>query len=378
MSSPPSPPPVRPPVVDLHSDILLRVIENGVSFVDPPRDVPGWPQVTIPTLRAGGVTHQVFAVWVDETEFTGPAATTRALAMIDAFHEQAAASAGAVALATTMAQADAIVAAGGIAGILWVEGGEAIDCSLENLRAFHRRGVRGMTLTWTRNLPWAGSANDRVNPQMGLTEFGREVAREMNRLGMVIDLSHASDRTAFDVLEVSTAPVVLSHSCCRALCDRPRNASDAVMRAVAQGGGVLGVCVYPMFLSLKWEAAWDRTAAALESEIAALKQRHGGDANAPAYRMGRRALIQSHLPAGESVTIEDYLDHIDHALAIMGPEHVALGSDFDGIWAFPACLETAADWPAVAQGLRRRGHAESVVRGVMGGNAARLLSDVLA
>lgn len=360
------------PVMDLHSDILLRVIDNGVDI----GDEGDWPQVTLQHARQGNLTEQVFAIWVDDQELPGFEATARALEMRGCFEQQANRHADRMALARSMAEAREIVAADKLAVFLWLEGGAPINSDLDMLRAFYDVGVRGMTLTWMNNLPWAGSSTDHDNPEMGLTDFGRDVVREMNRLGMLVDLSHVSDQTFYDAIAVSTDPVVISHSDCKALFDHPRNVTDDMLRALAENGGVIGINVYPGYISPTWEAGWDATDERFAEQFAELAEQHGGR-RAPAYREARRLIITANLPEESRVTIDDYLDHMEHAIEVAGYEHVGLGSDFDGLWAFPEGIETPADWQNVAEGLRSRGHSEEEVAAIMGGNVRRVFEQVL-
>ncbi|MCC7391477.1 dipeptidase [Candidatus Sumerlaeota bacterium] len=359
------------PVMDLHSDILLRVMENNVDIGAP----PPWAQVTIPTMREGLVTDQVFAVWMDPSEHKGLDATNRALQIIDKFHQQQAKYHDQIELALTAKDAERIRKDGKIAVYLWIEGAGPINDDLALLRTFHRLGVRGMTLTWTSNLSWAGSSGDRE--KMGLTEFGREVVREMDRLHMIVDLSHVSDQTFYDALQVTKNPVVISHSSCRALCSHPRDVSDDMLRALAKNGGVIGINALPEFLSDDFEKGWELVEKSHKEELDALKKKFNNDTSNPDYREQRRQLFVENMDPKYVVTLDTYLDHIDHAVKIAGAEHVALGADFDGIWTFPVGLEKASKWQAVADGLRKRGHSEKVVRGIMGDNARRVFRQVL-
>lgn len=361
------------PVTDLHTDILLRIIDHGIDIGEPPE----WPSVTIPTMTAGNVKNQVFAVWVNSYGLQGLDATRRALQMMDIYEQQREKYSDKIATAHTVAEAEEIAASGRIAVWLWLEGGAPIADDLAILRTFHRMGVRGMTLTWSNNLLWAGSSTDKDNNQMGLTDFGREVVQEMNRIGMVIDVSHVSEATFFEALELSTDPAIASHSGCRALADHPRNLTDDQLRALAKNGGVVGIPALPDFLSIEWGKAWEETEARLADEVEALKTKYEGNTRAPGYREERRVLLQSNLPEEAKVTVETFVDHIMHAVEIMGVEHVALGSDFDGIWAFPEGLEKASDWPAVADALRARGLDEKSVRAIMHDNALRVFRQVI-
>lgn len=361
------------PVMDLHSDILLRAIDYGVEI----GNAPEWTQVNTRTMREGNVRDQVLSVWVNSRLLTGMASTRRALQMIDLFELQAEKYADEFALARTVAESDAIHASGRVAVWLWLEGGAPIDNDLALLRTFHRLGIRGMTLAWTNNLLWAGSSSDTEDDKMGLTDFGRDVVREMNRIGMIVDVSHVSERTFYDALAISTDPVVASHSACRALCDHDRNLTDDQLRAIAANGGVVGIALLPTFLKKEWEAGWEAAEASIAPQIEALAQRYGGNRLHPDYREERRLLIQAALAPEAVVTIDDYLDHLEHAIRVAGPRHVAIGSDFDGIWAFPVGLEKASGWPKVVEGLRTRGFDDATIRGVMSENARRVFREVL-
>jgi membrane dipeptidase len=360
-------------VFDLHSDILLRVIDYDIDMGKPPR----WPQVTIPNMRKGNVRDQVMAVWVNSNSFKGADATKRAFQMIDRFHDQANRYPLDIALAQSVAEAEEIKSSGRIACWLWIEGGAPIDNDLAMLRSLYRAGVRGMTLTWSDNLDWAGSSTDKQNPDMGLTDFGRDVVREMNRLGMIVDVSHVSDRTFFDVLEVSKDPVVASHSGCRALCDHPRDLTDDQLRALAKNGGVVGIVALPEYLKDNWASGWEAAEKAHEAEITAAKEKWGGDGHSAEYREDRRLIIQANLAPESKVTLETYVDHIDHALRIAGEDHVAVGADFDGMWAFPEGFERASQWQDIVASLRKRGWSEEVVNKVMHENARRVFREVI-
>lgn len=361
------------PVMDLHSDILLRAIDNDVDI----GNAPEWTQVNIDTMRAGNVRDQVFAVWVNSRTTQGLDATQRALRMIDIFEEQAERYSDKIALARTVEESDRIHESGRIAVWLFLEGGVPIAEDIALLRTFHRLGVRGMTLTWTHNLSWAGSSSDPDDDTVGLNDFGREVIREMNRLGMAIDVSHVSEQTFYDTLEVTTQPVIASHSGCRALSDHDRNLTDDQLRALAENGGVIGIILLPGYLREEWAPAWRATEESLADEMEALRERYGGNTRDPNYREERRVLIQNALPPEATVTIEHVIDHIEHAVRVAGPEHVALGSDFDGMWAFPVGIEKASKWPAVAERLRARGFDDDTIRAIFSENARRVFRQVI-
>jgi len=361
------------PAFDLHSDLFLRVLENDLDVTT----APPWAQASLPRLEQGGVTEQVFAIWVNEADWPAERGTARALRTLEIFHRNAARHRHRFALATTMAEADAIKASGRIASFLWLEGGGPICSELDLLHAFHRLGIRGMTLTWTTNLPWAGSGTDPHEPNLGLNDFGRRVVREMNSLGMIVDISHTSERTSFDAIETSSTPVIASHSGCRALADTPRNVSDRLLREIGNTGGVVGILAVPQFLDLRWEPDWDRAAAEHKETLAEMMRGYEQGWGNPNFRAARSALLTRRLSPEALVTLDRWLDHVVHAVSQAGVDHVALGSDFDGMWAHTVGLEHAGCWPAVAEGLARRGFSEPEIRGIMGDNARRVFRQVL-
>jgi membrane dipeptidase len=236
-------------------------------------------------------------------------------------------------------------------------------------------GVRYMSPTWTHSLPWAGSSGDAEGEGRGLDDFGRRVVREMNRLGMMVDVSHVSDKTFWDILETARAPVVATHSNCRALTNVARNLTDEQIRAIAGTGGTVSVVFYPGFLDREWRAQRD----ALEPEIAPLVEEAGrkatgrGSAKRIACDRVRAQLYASRL---EPVPLARVADHIDHIVRLVGCEHVGCGSDFDGITATPAGLSSVAELPNLTAELLRRGYTAEDVTKILGGNVLRVMQEV--
>ena len=311
-------------VFDAHVDTVLALGPGGRSFVE--RGEHG--HVDLPRLREGGVGVQVFALFI-EPRYKPERGLQRAIELWDRLTGALAAAGEAVRVCHTVADLDAATAGGQLAAILSVEGGEAIGTELAALRALHALGVRAMGLTWNeRNAIADGAGEDRA--QGGLTGFGREVVAEMNRLGMVVDVSHLCERSFWDVLAMSRVPVVASHSNARALCDHARNLRDAQIVALARAGGVMGMNFYARFLDTD--------------------------------------------PARADV--ERLCDHVDHVAALVGPEHVGLGSDFDGIGETPRGLEDVSRLPAVTEALLRRGYTDAQVALVLGQNFLRVFRTV--
>ena len=355
-------------VFDTHADTPQRLFFDQFDLAK--RDAEGC--VDIPRLREGGVGAIFFALWVP-VEITGAAATRRARDLLGAVLKQIEFHSGELALATSSAEVRAARARNKIAVLLGVEGGHAIDTDLAVLREFHARGVRYMTLTHNAATEWADSSNDTPRHH-GLTDFGKQVIREMNRLGMLVDVSHVSDATFYDVLEISRAPVIASHSCCRALCDAPRNLDDAMIKALASRGGVLHITFHDGFLSQEYANANRVLAAEIASREQALSRKFGE--NEARNLMELQRLSDESVRAGKlpQVSWEKIVDHIDHAVGIASADHVGVGSDFDGAF-MPEGMEDASKFPRITEGLLARGYGEADTKKILGENTLRVMAD---
>jgi membrane dipeptidase len=351
--------------VDSHIDTLQRVLNGGEDI----SRRTGRGHVDLPRLKDAGMTAPFFALWVP-TYYKGSEAVRRTLQLRDAMQSVLDAHADQIELATTAADVQRIAGAGRIAAVLTLEGGHQIADDLAVLRVYHRLGIRSMTLTHFRGNNWADSSTDRPR-HGGLTDFGREVVREMNRLGMIVDISHVSDKTFYDTLAVTTKPVIASHSSCRALSDVPRNMTDEMIAALGRNGGVIGINFGAGFVSAK--------------DAAALRQRIG-DAVATEPAVTGRALDEfaraDYLKEyGEmkpaAATLDDAVAHIAHAVKIAGVDHVGIGSDWDGINMVPVGLEDVSKMPALTAALLERGFSEEHVRKILGGNFLRVLREVV-
>jgi membrane dipeptidase len=342
-------------IFDAHADSLLRAMIEGYDLAE---RSPGHADLV--RWKEGGVGAQVLAIWVD-TIYVPHHAARRALQQIDAFYSLAERCPDRIALARTAEDVRRIAGGGRLAALLALEGGAAIQDDLALLRCFHRLGVTSMTLTHSASTGWDG-----------LNDFGREIIREMNRLGMVVDVSHVSDATVADVLAVTDAPIIASHSCCRALCDHPRNLSDALLRDIAGSGGVIGINFYPGFLD-------PVCLRAMEEEVGDLLRLLNQPTDVPPERLDRVA-AQRHrgfqAMAMPACPLERLFEHIDHAVAVVGAAHVGLGSDFDGINATPEGLSGADDLPRIRAGLLARGYGVEDVERILGGNFLRVLEEV--
>ncbi len=350
--------------VDSHIDTIQRVLNGGEDIS---RRTPRG-HVDLPRLKASGMVAPFFALWVP-TYFHGAEAVRRTLQLRDAMQSVLDAHPDQIELATTAADVERIAGAGRIAAILSLEGGHQIDDDLGVLRMYHRLGVRSMTLTHFRNNDWADASTDTPRHN-GLTDFGRQVVREMNRLGMVVDISHVSDKTFYDVLETTTKPVIASHSSCRALSDVPRNMTDDMIRALGGNGGVISINFGAGFLSARDAKELRRR---IGQQVAMEPERTGRalDEFAAADYLKEYTVMK---PA--AATVEDAAAHVDHAVKVAGIDHVGIGSDWDGINSVPTGLEDVSKMPALTAALLRRGYSEADVRKILGGNLLRVLREV--
>jgi len=355
------------PLIDGHNDYPWAVRENVASDLDKLDISRSQPSIMtdIARLRAGGVGGQFWSVYVP-AELQGQTAVTATLEQIDIVHRMMRKYPETFELALSADDVARIFKKGKIASLIGMEGGHSIDNSLGALRMFQRLGARYMTLTHSRNLPWADSATD--TPVLnGLSAFGEQVVREMNWLGMLVDLSHVSPDTMLDAIRVSQAPVIFSHSSARALNDVPRNVPDNVLQMLPKNGGVIMVTFVPGFLSPD-VTAWGKLQAAEESR---LKQQHPNDADA--LKIGMEQWLKAN-PAPRA-TVADAADHIDHIRKVAGIDHIGLGGDFDGITSVPEGLEDVSKYPSLTAELVRRGYKDDEIKKILGLNILRVMRD---
>jgi membrane dipeptidase len=367
------------PVVDGHNDLPWAIRESrtrplDVAAYDLRGRTPG--ATDLARLRTGRVGGQFWSVYIpgepgDATYAPNGAVSGRPgyarvqLEQIDVARRTIARYPDALALATRAADAEPAMRSGRVASFLGMEGGHAIENSLGTLRAYHALGVRYMTLTHNVTLDWADAALDTAR-HGGLTPFGEEVVREMNRLGMLVDLSHTSDGTASDALRVSQAPVIFSHSSARALCDHRRNVPDSLLVRLRDNGGVVMVTFVGGFVSPALKAAQDARGA----EVARLRARPG--ATPDAVRAGVARWDATH--SAPRATLAQVADHVDHVRRVAGVDHVGLGGDFDGTTDLPVGLEDVSRYPALVAELARRGWSEADLRKLTGENVLRALA----
>jgi membrane dipeptidase len=356
--------------VDMHADTVQRVLDENVDLQKQLSD----GHLDAVRAKAGGLDAQFFSIWVEPQLFGsgGARAIKRADDQIEAVRALAENHPETWQLATTAAEVRRAAADGKIAALLGLEGGYAIDERLENVERYYKMGVRYLSPAWSVSTSWAGSSGDEVGATRGLNQFGREVVREMNRLGMMVDVSHVSDKTFWDIVNTSTKPVIATHSACRAIADVPRNLTDDMIQALAKTGGVVNVIFYPEHI----EPGWSQKKKQLDAEIAGLVQRASenepGDAvhKKLARDRVRQEQYAKRLP---KVTVSRIVDHIDHIVKLVGIDHVGIGSDFDGVQATPADLSTVADLPNLTRELLKRGYSENDVDKILGGNMLRVM-----
>jgi len=356
------------PLIDGHNDYpwaLREKAQRNFEKLDIAKPQPSI-MTDIPRLRAGGVGGQFWSVYVP-VELAGQSAVTATLEEIDTVHQMVRRYPDTFELALTADDVERVFKKGRIASLIGMEGGHSIDNSLAALRMFYRLGARYMTLTHSKNTAWADSATD--DPRFGgLAPFGEEVVREMNWLGMLVDLSHVSPETMEDAIRVSQAPVIFSHSSARALNDVPRNVPDHVLQLLPKNGGVVMVTFVPGFLSPK-VAAWQKLQ---DAESARLTKQFPADASA--VTRGVQEWTSAH-PAPRA-TLAEAADHIDHVRKLAGIDHIGLGSDFDGITMVPQGLEDVSKYPALVAELLRRGYNDDEVKKILGDNVLRIMRDV--
>jgi membrane dipeptidase len=364
----------KTPIIDGHNDTpeqLRELFGNDFSKFDLmalPPEVVAKTHTDIPKLRAGHVGGQFWSVWVDPA-LPKHEAVTRTLEQIDTVHRMVARYPDTFQMALTAADVEAAMKKGRIASLIGMEGGHSIGSSLGILREMYRAGARYMTITHFLTTDWADSATDAPKSD-GLAPFGVEVIKEMNRLGMIADISHVSEATMHDVLDVTKAPVLFTHSNARALLDHPRNVPDSVLKRLPANGGVVMVTFVPIYTS-KATLAWDRSKAA---EAARIKATFIGNSD------GEKAATDAWLAANPApkATIAQVADMIDHIRKVAGIDHIGIGGDFGGVDSLPEGLENVSKYPALFAELVRRGYSDADLAKIAQGNVLRVMRGVEA
>jgi len=356
-------------IIDTHADTPQMMLDEGYDLAQP--DSPY--MVSIPKMRQGHLGAEFFSIWVDVT-WPKQDLIHRALDLIDVVNEQVARHSDVLGMATTADEIVRLHLQGKFAILMGVEGGHIIEDDLHVLDIYSRLGVRYMTLTHTANTGWADSSGDQPKWN-GLTDFGKQVVERMNRLGMMVDISHVSDKTFYDALAVTKAPVIASHSSCRALCNAPRNMTDDMIRALAKNGGVMDINYYSGFLSQAYADAYKKVEKQLDAQLAAARARYASQGKRLPY-LEEEKIEQSVLKDLPVPSYTAIADHIDHAVQVGGVDHVGLGSDFDGIDSAPTGMEDVSKLPDLVRELARRGYSEQDLKKILGGNLLRVMRQV--
>ncbi len=357
-------------VIDTHVDTTPKFQDPAWRFSE--RHADG--HVDLPRLHEGGQDAVFWSIYMGPTPGRG-AAVREAMERMDAVHELVRQFPEDLMLATTVSDIRRAAAEGKIACLMGLEGGHIIEDSLPALRSLYRLGARYLTLTHSFHTAWADSSGTNEVPvpeHGGLAPFGEQVVRELNRLGMMVDVSHVSDETFFDAVRVSRAPVIASHSSARGVADHPRNMSDEMLRALAENGGVVMINFYSGYVDEALVEPIRSLFKRLGPELGRLRERHADDPKARAEAFDK-LLAKEEVPTS---TLSVLLDHFDHAIRVAGPGHVGIGSDWDGVFSMPRGLEDVSKLPALTQGLLDRGHSPETVRGVLGENLLRVMAEV--
>jgi membrane dipeptidase len=354
-------------VLDTHDDTTQRFFSKGFDIAK--RNADG--SVDIPRMREGGMNAIFFSIWIDG-RIMGPPAVQKALDQIDAVHESVQKNCKDMMFCRTVDDVRRAHAQGKIAALIGVEGGHMIGNDIRIVRIFGDLGVRYMTLSHFYNDEWADSSTDKP-AHNGLTDYGKEIVREMNRQGIMVDISHVSDKTFYDALEVSRAPLIASHSSCRALCNHPRDMTDDMIKALAAKGGVIQINYEMSFIDQAYKDASDKLSGGVVELIDKLKKECGDNEECVGKKMiemQQKAVAEGKLP---HVSWERIIDHIDHAVKLVGADHVGLGSDFDGA-SMPEGMEDASKLPKITEALMRKGYSDDDIRKILGGNLLRVMA----
>ncbi|MEO6120375.1 MAG: dipeptidase [Terriglobales bacterium] len=365
-------------VIDTHADTPGRFVDENFDLSNVPANDTG--HFDFAKVKKGNLNAEFFSIWVDPVEFKGHYAH-RAHAMIDSVYQQAEKHPDKMMMAFSTADIEKAYRQKKLAALMGLEGGHAIENNIRLLRNFYRLGIRYMTLTWSNTNEWADASGDindeKIKHHNGLTQSGREIVREMNRLGMMVDISHVSDRTFFNTLTITRAPVIASHSSARALTDHGRNMTDDMLRAMKDNGGVVMVNFYSTFIDNDFRKAY---AAQAKERVAAQRElrERMKDADPIALNLEQDKLSKEWAAKIPRPPLKSLIDHIDHIAKVAGVDHVGLGSDFDGVNSLPAEMDSAADLPKITAEMMKRGYTAADMKKILGGNLMRVFKQVEA
>jgi membrane dipeptidase len=364
-------------VVDTHADTPQRFLDENYDIGSTDTSDPG--HISLDKAKAGNLGAEFFSIWVDPETNQGHFAH-HTLALIDSVYQQAARHPDRMMMAFSVADIERAHREHKLAALMGIEGGHSIENDIRLLRDYYRLGVRYMTLSWSNTNEFADSSGDINDPKVahhnGLTDFGKQVVLEMNRLGMLVDVSHVADKTFWDTIAVTKAPIIASHSSARALTNHPRNMTDDMLRAVAKNGGVVQVNFYDAFIDENYRKAAEAQAKDRDAAVKAYTDKLKAEGKTVTYldtdRIEREWAAKIPRPPLSSL-----IDHIDHIAKVAGIDHVGLGSDFDGVsGATPQGIDSAADLPKITQALLDRGYSAGDIRKILGGNTLRVFRRV--
>ena len=364
-------------VIDTHADTPQRFLDESWDFTDPLHG----GMLNLDSARRGGLHAQFFSIWVDPTQYPAHTSAQRTLALIEATLNQVRKHPDKLQLCLSPDDIFAAHAAAKFAVLMGIEGGHSIENSIHLLRRYHHLGARYMTLTWSNTNDWADSSGDLHNPAIkhhdGLTPFGHQVIHEMNRLGMMVDISHASDKTLADVLATTRAPIIASHSSARALTHSHRNLTDDQLRAIAQNNGVVMLNFFPAFIDEAWRQAWAAKSSEREQAHAALATQYHPKGLPVPFTASDQIDREFAARIGRA-PFHSLIDHFEHIIRIAGISHVGIGTDFDGFPTPPQGIDSAADLPKITAALMQRGHSAQDLHKLLGGNLLRVFRQVQA
>jgi membrane dipeptidase len=364
-------------VIDTHADTPLRFLDENYDMGNTDPQDPG--HISLSKASAGNLGAEFFSIWVEPVIYQGNF-VHRTLDLIDSVYQQSVRHPDRMIMAFSVEDIKRAHTRHKLAALIGIEGGHSIENDLRLLRLFHQLGVRYMTLTWSNTNELADSSGDiedsKIRHHNGLTDFGKEVVNEMNRLGMIVDISHVSDQTFWDVIAITRAPVIASHSSARALVHHPRNMTDDMLRAVAKNGGVVQVNFFSAFVDESYRKAFEAQTrerdAAIEEYVGKLKA-----AGQPVTYLDHARIERQWLARIPRPPLSSLIDHVDHIARISGMDHVGLGSDFDGVsGATPQGIDSAADLPRITQALLDRGYSPKDLHKILGDNILRVFGEV--
>ena len=363
-------------IVDTHADTPQRFLDEGfdIGSTDP-NDIG---HISLDKAKAGNLGAEFFSIWVDPETNQGHFAR-HTFDLIDSVYQQAARHPDRMMMAFSVADIERAHKEHKLAALMGIEGGHSIENDIHLLRDYYRLGVRYMTLSWSNTNEWADSSGDiddaKIQHHNGLTDFGKQVVLEMNRMGMLVDISHVADKTFWDTIATTKAPVIASHSSARALTNHPRNMTDEMLRAVAKNGGVVQVNFFSAFVDDDFRKAMEASEKDVDAAVKANAEKLKAEGKTPTYsdtdRVEREWMAKIPRPP-----LKALIDHIDHVAKVAGVDHVGLGSDFDGVsGATPQGIDSAADLPKITQALLDRGYSAEDIHKILGGNLLRVFRE---